>query len=60
MFAHTGYEIISCTYLMYGDMQEKDRQFVAELKKIGGGETFFFLAYQYLVVADGNVSRRLL
>ncbi len=45
---------------MYGDMQEKDRQFVAELKKIGGGETFFFLAYQYLVVADGNVSRRLL
>ena len=57
MFARTGYEITSCTYLMYGDMQEKDRQFVAELKQLGGGETFFFLAYQYLVVADGKVSR---
>lgn len=51
MFLRVGYQIAGCTYTMFGNMSEKDKEFVAELKRIGNGEIFFYLAYQYLVVA---------
>lgn len=51
MFSRAGYHIESCTYTMLPNMSDVDKQFVAELKKIGHGETFFYLAFQYLVVA---------
>ncbi|MCM1126804.1 MAG: class I SAM-dependent methyltransferase [Lachnospiraceae bacterium] len=54
MFLQAGYQISSCTYTVIGKMSEEDKQFVADLKRLGGGESFFFLAYQYLVVADCN------
>ena len=54
MFSRSGYHIESCTYTMLRSMSDADKRFVAELKKIGTGETFFYLAFQYLVVAGIN------
>lgn len=56
MFLKTGYQINSCTYTMFGQMSEEDKQFVAQLKKMGDCETFFYLAYQYLMVAESDNS----
>ena len=51
MFLRAGYYIDHWHSMTSRDLSEEDRQFVEEVKKIGHGEEFFYLAYHYLVVA---------
>ncbi|GFI46160.1 ubiquinone biosynthesis O-methyltransferase [Lachnospiraceae bacterium] len=51
MFNRAGYEITFCTYTSVPNMPEEDSRFVEQLKQIGSSESFFYLAFQYLVVA---------
>lgn len=55
MFSRAGYQIDASSYIeLDSSMSEEDKQFVAQIKRIGTDEEFFYRAFQYLVVAKSD------